>query len=300
LKKFSVLIFLVTMLSLLTGCTQVGAGHVGIKIYNSGSDKGVLDTPAGTGWFFYTPGQSYVVEFPTYVQTVKWTSSSQEGKQNVDESITFNTGNKMSVNSDVSLSYHLLAAKVPAFYVKFKTTELATFTDGILRNIARNCMEEQASAFTVDQLMSNSAPFVKASQDCLTKSTADWGIAIDQFGFIGPIRPPKSVLDSITETQQAAQLALKKQNELAQVNADVAKQIAAAEGNAKAKIAEAEGQAKANQIVNSSITANILEARRLDIQNAALYKWDGHLNETYVGGGGNDKLMINVPAPGHK
>ena len=49
----------------LTGCTRIGPGHVGIKVDMAGSDRGVLNTPASTGWVFYNPMGTTVIEYPT-------------------------------------------------------------------------------------------------------------------------------------------------------------------------------------------------------------------------------------------
>ena len=53
--------------------TRIGAGYVGIEIFLSGSQRGPSEIPIKTGWVFYSPLRSQIIEFPTYVQTVKWT-----------------------------------------------------------------------------------------------------------------------------------------------------------------------------------------------------------------------------------
>jgi len=42
------------------------------------------------------------------------------------------------VRADVSLSYAIDAAKVPDFYVNYRTDDLERFTHGILKDIVRN------------------------------------------------------------------------------------------------------------------------------------------------------------------
>ena len=66
-------------------------------------------------------------------------------------------------------------------------------------------------------------------------------MVIDQFGFIGSPRPPSSVIDAINAKVQAQQIAVQKQNELVQAQADAAKLVAAADGQAKAQVAIANG-----------------------------------------------------------
>src|SRR5579885_1412717 len=59
--------------------TRVGAGYVGIEINLAGSQRGASEIPIRTGWVFYSPLTTQVIEFPTFVQTVKWTRDTSEG-----------------------------------------------------------------------------------------------------------------------------------------------------------------------------------------------------------------------------
>ncbi len=99
-----------------------------------------------------------------------------------------------------------------------------------------------------------------------------------QFGIIGAPRPPAQVIAAINMKVQATQLAIQKQNELVQVQADAAKAVAKAEGEAKATIIEGEAAARYNQLVNASLTP-------LLISNRAITQWDGQM-PTYVTSGG--------------
>lgn len=55
------------------GCTRIGAGRVGIKIKLAGTDRGVQDTPAVTGWLFYNIFTEQIFEYPTSVQNANTT-----------------------------------------------------------------------------------------------------------------------------------------------------------------------------------------------------------------------------------
>lgn len=274
----------------LAGCTRIGPGHVGIKVSMAGNDKGVLNTPTTTGWTFYNPMSSSVIEYPTNIQTVVWTRSKDEGKQ-ADESVTFTNKEGMSINADVSLSYSILGEKVPFFYVKFLTDDLEKFTDGFLRNAARNCLNEQAGNYEIEQIMGSNAAFLKASRDCVQAQVGPFGVNIEQFGIIGSPRPPDAVIQNINQKIQASQIALQKQLELQQVQADAAKQVAAAEGHAKAQIASAQGEATANQIRSASITPTILRIRELENQHDLIWRWNGESPKTVVNGDGKNNIL---------
>ena len=277
-----------------SSCTRIGPGHVGIVINQAGSNKGVLDTPVRTGWVFYNPISETIIEYPTFVQTAVWTKSTEEGKP-VDESITFTNKDSMAINADINLSYSLLSDKVPAFYVKFHLDKLDEFTDGFLRNVARDCLNENAGKYTIEQLMGDNAAFLKDSRDCIETTLASYGVHVEQFGIIGAPRPPQVVLEQINQKNQAQQIALQKQMELQQVQADANKQVAAAEGQAKAQIASANGEAEANRIRSASITPTILRIRELENQHDMIWRWKGDSPKVVVGAGKTGGIMLQIP-----
>ena len=59
--------------------TRINAGYVGVEVNLAGSQRGAQDIPVRTGWIFYSPLKTQVIEFPTFVQTVKWTADINEG-----------------------------------------------------------------------------------------------------------------------------------------------------------------------------------------------------------------------------
>lgn len=303
MRKAHLMLVVATLIlvSVLTGCTRVGPGHVGIVVDMAGSNKGVLDKPVRTGWVFYNPVSESVYEYPTFMQTAKWTQNPNEGKA-IDESITFTNKDSMTINADISLSYNLSPEKVPFFYVSFLATDeedLGTkFTHGFLRNVARDCFNEHAGKYDIQQIMGDNAPFLKDTRACVQDQVAKYGVELQQFGFIGAPRPPQEVINSINMKVQAQQLAQQKQNELLQVQADAQKQVAAAKGEAEAQVTRANGEAEANRVRNAAITDKILEMRRLDNQHDAIWHWDGQMPNTVVnsGQGQGGGLLFNIPA----
>lgn len=296
LKFVAFLIALLPVL-VLTGCSRIGPGHVGIVVSMAGNDKGVLKQPTTTGWVFYNPMGSNVIEYPTNMQTVVWTKSLTEGNP-TDESITFTNKDQLTINADFSLNYYLKADSAPAFYVKFLANDIKDWSDGYLRSVARNCVNDVAGNYPIEQIMGDNAEFLGKATDCIDNIVGPYGINVDKhgFGFIGAPRPPDAVLQNINSKIQATQLAMQKQNELLQVQADAAKQVAAAEGQAKAAIASANGEAEANRIRTASITPVILENKTLDNQAAAIYRWNGQMPSTVVNSGDGKSILFNIPA----
>ena len=80
--------------------TRVGAGYVGVEINLAGSQRGAQEIPIRTGWVFYSPLKSQIVEFPTFVQTVKWTADINEGHP-LNEELVFNSKEGQEVRAGV-------------------------------------------------------------------------------------------------------------------------------------------------------------------------------------------------------
>ena len=265
----------------LAGCTTIRPGFVGIKINQTGQDRGVDSTSIVSGFTGYNPITTKIIEYPAYMQTVKWTKSIDEGKPS-DESITFTSKDSMIVNADVSMSYMLDRTKAPTFYVKFRSDDIQSFTDGYLRNVVRNKFNEIAGNYTVEQIMGDNGAMLKQVGTEVQNAVIADGIDIDpnSFGFIGAPRPPQAVLDSISLKVQAAQIGLQKQNEVVQAEAD-----------AKKRVALAQGEADANRILTSSINDNLIRWKQLELTERAVNKWDGK-RPTVEGGGSG--LLLNV------
>ena len=111
------LVVVLIFFNYIAALTRIGAGYVGVEILLSGSQRGPAEIPIKTGWVFYSPLRSQIIEFPTYVQTVKWTHDPNEGHP-VNEEMSYNSKEGMEIYSDVSLSYAIDPKMVPDFYLK--------------------------------------------------------------------------------------------------------------------------------------------------------------------------------------
>lgn len=284
-KRIGVIGILAVVSMALVGCDRINPGYVGIKVVNGGSDRGVQDYPTQIGWVVYNPITTSVLEYPTFVQTAVWTKNPGEGHPQ-NEEISFTNADKMLISVDVNLSYHLEPAKVPAFYVKFRSDDLNTFTYGYLHNTARDVFNEHGGKYHIDEIMGDNAKFLKDVHETLQAEMATLGVIIDQFGIIGAPRPPQAVIDQINASVHATQLTTQKQNELAQVAADMAKEREKTDTYARNVLTMAEATAEANRKVANSITPALIDLKRLE-------KWDGAL--PYINGGSTNPFVSLAP-----
>jgi regulator of protease activity HflC (stomatin/prohibitin superfamily) len=275
------------------GITRIEAGHVGVEVNLAGSQRGALDIPVRTGWVFYSPLKTRIVEFPTFMQTVKWTHSMDEGHP-TDESISFNSKEGMEIKGDFALSYAIEASKTPDFYVKYRITDLEKFTHGQLRDIVRQSLNEVGATYAIEDIYSEKkGVFQREVEARVATKVNPVGVSISNFGFISAPQLPGQIQTAILGKTQAITDAERSRNQLAVTQADVAKRVAEAEGNAKSTIAQAQGEAEANRLRTQSITPQILEMKRLENERARIEKWNGNVPSTIMGG--NPNLLMEFP-----
>jgi regulator of protease activity HflC (stomatin/prohibitin superfamily) len=291
-----VVLLVVLVLSLfLLRVTRIEAGHVGVEINLAGKQRGASEIPVRTGWVVYSPLSTQIIEFPTFVQTVKWTKDSNEGHP-INEEMGFNSKEGMEIFVDVSLSYAIEPTKVPDFYVKYRVSDMDMFTHGILRDVVRNSLNEVASTYVVEDIYGEKkAEFLKRVQSMIEQKMSPVGVSVQQFGFIGAPRVPAVIATAITAKAQAIQQAERARNELATTQAEAAKKIAEAEGDAKSLVTRAQGEADANRIRQSSLTPQLLELRKIENNRALIDKWDGRLPTVESGQGGG--MILQLPKP---
>lgn len=288
--------FVLILLSLfLVRVTRIEAGHVGVEINLAGKQRGASEIPVRTGWVVYSPLSTQIIEFPTFVQTVKWTKDTNEGHP-INEEMGFNSKEGMEIFVDVSLSYAIEPTKVPDFYVKYRVSDMEMFTHGILRDVVRNSLNEVASTYVVEDIYGEKkAEFLRKVQLMIEQKMAPVGVGVQQFGFIGAPRVPAVIATAITAKAQAIQQAERARNELATTQAEAAKKIAEAEGEAKSMVTRAEGEANANRIRQNSLTPQLLELRRIENSRALIDKWNGQLPTVESGQGSG--MILQLPRP---
>ena len=103
---------------------------------------------------------------------------------------------------------------------------------------------------------------------------------------IGKIRTDPTVENSINAVLTASQKAIEAQNKVVQATAEANQEIATAKGDSASSVIRAEGQAHANQLLQASLTAGVLQSKALD-------KWNGTLPQVTSGA----VPFINIAKP---
>lgn len=266
--KFKRLAISAALLFSVAACSKVPAGNVGVLVHLLGGSKGVDTETLGVGSYWIGWNEDLYL-FPTYMQNYVWTQDPNEGSKN-DESISFQTADGNVAHADIGISYSIDPDKVSLIFQTYHQG-INEITDTFLRNMVRDALVKEASSKPIDYVYgAGKADLIAAVQKDVADQVAPIGIKVDKIYWIGEIRLPQPIIDSINAKNAATQQAQQRENEVATAKAEADKKIETARGDAESLLKVAEAQAKANEILAQSLTSEF-------VQYQAITKWDGKL-----------------------
>lgn len=227
-------------------------------------------------------------QIPTRVQRSVWTKDPAEGSPN-DESITFSGIDGQPVNVDIGIGYKINSESDEGILNMIHTygPYLHEVVDSRVRDATRNALNVCASEsnYTVQDIYGEKKDeLITCAERKVMDEFNEGGLIITQVTLNSEIRLPDRIKVSMEEAQAATQEADRTRRQVEMTRAEGEKQVAAAESAAQALLLEAEAEAEANRIISQSLTPQVLESRRLEIQKVQAEKWDGKLPETIMGG----------------
>jgi regulator of protease activity HflC (stomatin/prohibitin superfamily) len=278
--KFAIFALVVvgTLLFSLSGCERIDAGHVGVKVNLYGDGKGVDDVTEVTGWVFYNPISTKIVEFPTFVQHKEY----KKLEDDVDESFVVNSKDGSEFHVSPLLNYAVKREKVPYIFSKYRVS-LDEIEAGFLKTAIYDAFRVVANSYTADELISNREQFEIKVRKVLEDHLIPEGFILAQF--TSNLVYPETFKKAIEAKNNAVQTALTAENQVKTAEAQAKIKVATAEGNAQAMLTSAKAEAEANRLKQQTITPMLLQLEWIN-------KWNGKLPETQVGSGTN--MMYNI------
>lgn len=269
-------ILLALVILSLAACSDVPSGYTGIKVNLLGSDKGVDSQELGTGRYWIGMNEKLFI-FPMFTQTQVWTKDKNEGSPN-DDSITFQTVEGLEVNADLGITYSLDPKKVTTIFQKYRKG-IEEITNTVLRSMVRDAVINAASSKQIESVYGlKKADLIKEVEDTVRKQCADVGIIVEHIYWIGSLRLPPSIVNSINAKAAATQMTAQREQEIQQSKAEAEKLVAEAQGKADAQLAIAKANAQAINVEGDALRNNpsVIELRKME-------RWDGKLPQI-VGG----------------
>ena len=212
-----------------------------------------------------------------FTQTQVWTKDKNEGSPN-DDSITFQTVEGLEVNADLGITYSLDPKNVTTIFQKYRKG-IEEITNTVLRSMVRDAVINAASSKPIESVYGlKKADLIKEVEDTVRKQCADVGIIVEHIYWIGSLRLPPSIVNSINAKAAATQMTAQREQEIQQSKAEAEKLVAEAQGKADAQLAIAKANAQAINVEGDALRNNpsVIELRKME-------RWDGKLPQI-VGG----------------
>ena len=261
------------------GCERIDAGHVGVKVNLYGNGKGVDDVTEVTGWVFYNPISTKIVEFPIFVQHKEY---KLDKENEIDESFVVNSKDGSEFHVSPLLNYSVKRDRVPYIFAKYRV-ELATIESGFLKTAVYDAFRVVANSYTADALISNRQEFEKKVREVLVSQLEPEGFILSQF--TSNLIYPATFKRAIEAKNNAVQTALTAENQVKTAEAEAKIKIARAEGAAKALLTNARAEAESNKLRQQTLTPLLLQQMWIE-------RWNGKLPETMLGDKTNAMIGI--------
>ena len=227
----------VTVLALSTtlGCTRIEPGYEGIRVNLYGDGRGVDEVAIVTGRVWYNPFTQDIYEFPTHFVGYVWRADGD-----YDESVSFVTNDKVSMNVDVEVRLAFKVGRTPHVFVAHRRSP-----DEIVRGYIRGRVRDAfvRCAGTVDSMSIMGGGGVIILQDCAKR----WLMEVhgDDYDFDTVVvasapRVPDHITAQINDTIAATQEAAKAQAQVAIKTAQALQAEAEARGQANSVLINAE------------------------------------------------------------
>jgi regulator of protease activity HflC (stomatin/prohibitin superfamily) len=273
---------LAVLILLRTMVVYISPGHVGIVINRMAG--GISPVALNPGLHLRNPLTTGIMEYPTFMQTLVLTRTSNEGSTYNDE-INVNSVEGQPLSLDVSMSFKLDPTKVPELYTTFRT-DVVTIEHTYVKQSIRQALQEVVGNEPIaDVIGPKKAEATSRVAALLEKRLQQYGILVEQFT-INELRAPPAVIEAINQKNVMQQQALTSENELQKNKFQAQGDSIKAMGRAKAIIAEAEAQARANRLLAESITPTL-------VQYELAKKWNGQMPQ--VSGGAMPLLQMPTP-----
>jgi hypothetical protein len=198
-----------------------------------------------------------------------------------EDSVAFSVGGSKA-NMDLGVTYRFKVDPVDPekpeytylhqFFRSYRVSPEA-FNTTTLRNALRDCANEVAAGSSPVQIATNPVGFQGPLLKCLQGKFPE--LEIKEVSFLNPPVLPEAIQSSIDAAFKANQDAETARANAARAEAEGKAKVAEATATANVRRIEAQSEADANAILSNSITPQLLDRERLEIERIRAEKWNG-------------------------
>lgn len=229
------------VLSVLMSIHQVDAGHVGV-VYSFGEITG--QTGEGIVW---TAPWKEVKKANVQIQSHKFENLSAASKETQDVYLT------------VTLNYSISPDAIQTLY----RTVGPGYFDKLVESRVNQFFKDETVAYEAIVITQKRDELRESVKARLAKDLEPYSISVIDL-LIDNISYSDAFNTSIEEKQVATQNALRAQEQVKQKQFEAEQAVAVAKGEADATITRARGQSEANNLINASLTPNVLQSLAIE------------------------------------
>lgn len=254
-----------------SSCERIDAGSVGLKVNMSGGDRGVSNIKYVTGWVWYMPGASKVVEIPVFVQHKEYEPIAVYAKGGIQWTV------------HPAINYQITADKADSMYQKFRV-DVDVLQDGWMKNVVYQVCRDAINSFDSDSLLNHRDLFEAEMALELTKKFKPYFTVSN---ITSGLTPPDALTNAIKDKTVAIQNRQSAENQ---------KYVIIAQGETNISKAKADSQV---QVIAAKAEAEVIRVKQEQLKQSPAYidlikaeKWDGQLPQIVTG---NSSMMMNLP-----
>lgn len=182
------------------------------------------------------------------------------------------------VTTNVALNYHLDPARVADTFQTVGT--LAAVGDRIILPAVQESVKAATALYTAEELVSRRQEVRDKIRALLRERLDKNGVIVDEFSIVN-FAFSREFSNAIEAKTTAEQLKLKAERDLERIRIE-----------GEQKITGARAEAEALRLQKENVTENLIELRKIEMQQRAIEKWDGRLPQ--VTGGATPFIDIKM------
>jgi regulator of protease activity HflC (stomatin/prohibitin superfamily) len=247
---------------------RIDAGHKGIVVNLSGSDRGVQSYQYKTGWVVYNSWFKQVLEFPTFQQHIEY-----------DDQVVITKGG-FSATIKPSFNYSLKENNIGDMFVNLRLG-IKEVEQGWLKTAIIGAVNDVANTWEVDSIFSHREQFENNIKTECNKRLAKW---FDVSQLRTNITPPEALQDAIIAKTKSIQQAQASEQQALAAIADGKRKVAVARADSAETIINAKAASLAMKLKQQQLTP-------LYVEYVKWNAWDGRLPSTVAGSTGT---LLNI------
>jgi regulator of protease activity HflC (stomatin/prohibitin superfamily) len=249
----------------------ISPGNTGV-IFNvwTGSLRTV---PQGIAWRF--PFITQVQSYPTALRTYTMVRRQNEGSSAGDDSIDLPTREGQHIRQDISVTYNTSEDSAAQVFRAFRGGDVSDIESTFIRRTIITVAQNTAGQMSLSEVISSKRSELQDGiQKSLSTELEKMGFHLDKVN-LGASHLPQSLEQQMQQKMAAQQEAQQAEYEL-QKNQMLAKaEVAKAEGQAQSILVRAKAQAEANRLLQSTLSALLIQSKAIDRWNGILPQVSG-------------------------